>query len=373
MRLLPLLSALAFSIPQLSSAASGDHPGEFSIRATIPLDDSQIESLRSLIASEKDARTLVETLEQDAKKHLGDEPTPLVKIDYEGLVNTQPKRIAAVESLRQMDHTALLLRYWQATGNTEAAATMKKIIQAWSATYVPTGNDVNENKLHPLLNAYEALRDTSFSEDEREPVDEWVERLGKHHLKAVKTSDFMTNRYTKHLRLLAICGRILGKDEWQEQTIIGLKRFVTESLRADGTSLDLERRDTLTYHCSALRPPIELCVLAGKEGAELYAWESENGGSIKKSIDYVVPFAKGVKTREEWKNTTVELDRKRAAAGLEAYRAGRLFDPKDALRVIEEATFFDESLLPLAHKLHGDSDSKYPSWTLMVNEAIAAE
>ncbi len=373
MRLLPIFAALTISLPAISAAASGDQPGEFSIRATIPLDDTQIESLRGLIASEKDAQELVEKLETEAKKHLGDEPTPLVKIDYEGLVNTNPKRIAAVDSLRQMDHTALLLRYWQATNSPEAAATLKQIILAWSATYIPTGNDVNENKLHPLLNAYEALRDSSFSENESKAVDDWVTRLGRHHLGAVKHSDFMTNRYTKHLRLLAICGRILGKDEWQKQTITGLKRFVTESLRADGTSLDLERRDTLTYHCSALRPPIELCVLAGKEGFELYAWESENGGSIKKSIDYVVPYANGTKTREEWKNTTVELDRKRAAAGIEAYRAGRLFDPIDALRVLEEATFFDKSLLPLAHDLHGESGSKYPSWTLMVNEAISAK
>ncbi len=370
MRLLCLIPFLCFSLSPASTAASANDPGDFSIRATIPLEKSQVKALRNLIASDPEAKDLFKKLEADAKELIGAEPTPLAKIHYEGLVNTNPKRIADVVKLRQMDDAALLFRYWQASGNEDAAATLKAMVLAWTGTYIPTGNDVNENKLHPLLNAYEALRETYPLKEKRE-VDAWVLRFGKNHEKAVRTSDFMTNRYTKHLRLLSISGRILGKTDWQETAVTGLKRFVTESLRADGTSLDLERRDTLTYHCSALRPAIELAVLSGKDGAELYNWKSENGGSIRKSVDYVVPFADGSKTRKEWLNTTVELDRKRAAEGLEAYRAGRLFDPTSALTLIEEAAYFDKSLIPLARKLHGKDSSRFPSWALLVNEAIA--
>jgi hypothetical protein len=193
--------------------------------------------------------------------------------------------------------------------------------------------------------------------------------MGELHARAVRDSTRFTNRYTKHLRLLATFGLILDRHEWQQAAQDGIKRFVTESLRADGTSYDLEHRDTLTYHNSALRPVIELAVLSGPDGSALYTWENPDGGSITKSVDYVLPYASGEKTREEWRNTQEDLDRRRAAEGIEAYRPGRLYEPKNALRLLEEASYFDPSLVPLVLKLHESTAERFASWTMVVNAA----
>ncbi len=345
--------------------------GEFSIPSVPPLDPSQLERLRELATSDSSAKALADQVSTEARPLLEAKPQPLEVIHYEGLVNTDPRRIATVEKLREMGDVARIMRYWQLTEDPKAAAALRRFILAWAGTYLPTGNDVNENKFYPMLVAYHALRD-QFPASERSLVDTWLTEIATLHEKAVRTSTHFTNRYSKHVRLLAISGMILDKPEWVATAHEGIKRFVSQSLRPDGSSNDLERRDALGYHQSALRPVIELAMLSGDKGHELYTWTSPAGGSIQKSVDFVVPYALGQKTHKEWVNSTVGLDRRRAAAGLEHYRPGRLFDPRDALRLMSQASYFDADLLDVVMHLTRGDGGRFPTWEVLVNEAARA-
>lgn len=345
--------------------------GEFSIPWVTPLDAAQLARLRKLAAEDKEAQAIARQVRREALKHLDDEPTPLEVIHYEGLVNTNPKRIATVAKLKQMGDAARLMRYWQVSGDERAAKQLRRLISAWTSTYKLTGNDVNENKFKPLLVAYHALRE-GFDEAQRRRIDDWVRRLGELHARAVERSTHFTNRYSKHVRLLALCGMILKRQDWIGQAHEGIKRFVRHSCYPDGATRDLRRRDTLTYHCSGLKPPIELAMLAGPKGRELYTWTNDRGGSIAKCVDYVVPYAMGEKTHKEWVNTKVDLDRRRAKAGLEKYRPGRLFEPDDALELMEAASYFDADLVSVVLHLSASEAKRFPSWRMLVNAAARA-
>lgn len=347
--------------------------GEFDIREVSPLTEPQLAALRELVREEPRAGEIARDIsaEVEARDLLEAEPQPLEVIHYEGLVNTDPRRIATVAKLREMDDVALLVRYWQLTEDAEAADALRRYLVAWASTYEPTGNDVNENKFYPMLVAYEALRD-EFPPEERRLVDEWILEMAEMHAEAVRKSDHLTNRYTKYVRLTAVAGMIFERQEWIDLAHEGVKRFVRESLYEDGTSRDLKRRDTLTYHGSALKPMIELAMLAGSEGENLYRWTNQRGGSIEKSVDYVVPYALGEKTREEWTHSKIDLDRKRAEAGLEKYRRGRLYDPQNALELMERASYFDPDLTRVVAHLNGgdETDASFSSWQVLLNEAV---
>ena len=343
--------------------------GEFEIPPVSPLVEGQLARLRQLCRRDPEARALATTARDQATPFLDDDPRPLEVIHYEGLVNTDPRRIASVENLRDMTKAALLGRYWQAFGDDRAAASLRRFILAWADTYKLTGNDVNENKFYPLLVAYHGLR-PSFPTAARRQVDGWVSDLGKLHQRAVRKSERFTNRYNKSVRLLAICGMILDRPAWIAAAHEGIKRFVSQSLFADGTSHDLRRRDTLTYHGSALKPVLELAQLAGEDGRKLYSWTApQTGGSLQKAVDYVVPYAMGEKTRREWTNSKVELDRRRAEAGLEYYRAGRLYDPQNALELMERASYFDPGLMRVVRHLTKTEAKRFPTWQTLVNAA----
>ncbi len=362
------------------SATSDDQKsevGEFSIPDVSPLDEGQLARLRKLVKSDTEAAALAKSVQLHAVPLIGIAPRPIAVIQYEGLVNTDPRRIETVAHLNQMSEIAVLVRYWQATGDEDAAKTLRRLVAAWSETYEPTGNDVNENKFYPLLVAYHALRE-SFGESQRQRVDAWVQRIGQLHEKHVATSDHLTNRYSKSVRLLAMAGQILDRDDWIDSAKEGVKRFVRKSLYADGSSRDLNHRDSLTYHGSSLKPPMELAMLAGAEGVALYSWTSPAGGSLKKSVDFLVPYAMGEKTHAEWVHTKVDLDRRRAAAGIEKYRTGRLYEPTDALGVMEYASYFDPDLIRVVRHLvngpamdDGAAADRFPTWRTLVNAAAS--
>ncbi|MFW5846280.1 MAG: iduronate-2-sulfatase, partial [Planctomycetota bacterium] len=120
---------------------------------------------------------------------------------------------------------------------------------------------------------------------------------------------------------------------------------------------------------SSLKPPIELAMILGEP--ELYTWEGPEGGSLKKSVDFVVPYATGEKTHKEWVDSRVRLDQERAAAGLEKYRPGRLYEPKSAHELMEYASFFDSGLIPLALSLDDSDAERYPGWRMLVHDAVA--
>jgi len=342
--------------------------GEFEIPHVMPLTDPQLAALRELIATDPSAAALAERTAEQANARLPIEPTPLEVIHYEGLVNTDPRRIATVAKLSQMGDAAWLMRHWQATADERAASALRDLVTAWTDTYAITGNDVNENKFFPLLVAYDALRPT-FDSADRDRVDAWLRELAVPHLRRVENSTHLTNRYGKSVRLIALIGRILDEPALTDHAVAGIKRFVAASLRADGTSYDLEHRDSLGYHGSSLKPPLELAALLDMPA--LYTWTGPEGGSLKKSVDYVVPYATGEKTHEEWVHTKVQLDRDRAAAGLAYYQPGRLYEPRQALELMEAAAAFDADLLPLVRQLSDNPDAAYPTWRVLTNAAIA--
>jgi len=342
--------------------------GEFSIPDVIPLGEAQRSHLRHLVVTDEEAADLAAQAKHEAVPLLDDEPRPLEVIHYEGLVNTDPRRIATVRKLRDMAKVARLVRYWQTTGDDRAAEAIRRFTIAWTKTYRLTGNDVNENKFQPMLVGYLALRDT-FDPGQRQRIDRWVEDLGRLHLKAVRESTHFTNRYAKHVRLLATTARILGRDEWLDEARDGIRRFVRNALYADGTSRDLKRRDSLTYHGSGLKVMLELAMLMGESGRDLYTWTGPDGGSLKKSVDYVVPYAMGRKVHREWVDTKVGLDRRRAKAGLEKYKPGKPYDPNHAQELMEKASYFDPSLVRVVHHLSDSEAERFPTWQMLMNAA----
>ncbi len=351
------------------AVALAAEPGEFSFPDVIPIPTAAVARLRDLAATHPEAKAIVAELAAEVRSHLGEEARPLRVIYYEGLVNTHPKRIETVEDLQQMGHAANLLRYWQATGDQQAAATLEDWIEAWFTTYEPTGNDVNENKFFPLLVGYYYLRD-GFEPSRREALDAFVRRLGEPHARAVGKATNFTNRYTKHVRLAAICGMVEKKQAWIDLAFKGVRKFVEGALYGDGETIDLRRRDSLTYHSSALRPPIQLAMIVGEKGPELYRWENGRGGSLQKSVDYLVPYALGEKVHKEWVDSKSELDRRRAEAGLEKYEKGRIYDPQNARRLMELAAYFDPELMDVVRHLVAGDAERFPTWQALLNAAV---
>lgn len=346
--------------------------GEFEIPQTVFLDETQLDRLVLLLTTDPEAKAVAERAVAAAQPGLRRAPEPLAVIHYEGMVHTDPRRVQTVASLDQMGDIALLLRAWQVTRDPAVATHLRRLITAWAQTYQITGNDVNENKFCPLLMAYASLRGT-FEAGARDAVDGWVQELGAFHSERVEAAEGFSNRYGKHLRITALCAAVLDRPAWRAAAVEGAKHMIEHGLRPDGSSHDLEHRDSLGYHGSAVRALIEMSLFLPHDDSEttLYDWVAPSGASIRKSVDFVVPYATGEKTREEWRHTKVELDRQRAAAGIAKYQPGASYKPEQALPLMEAACLYDPSLRPLVATLADSSAERFPTWMALMSAAFS--
>lgn len=345
------------------------------IRQVVPVSPVQRLNIQKLPATDP----ALALLRRDADALLDAKPLPLGQIFYQGLLDTDPRRVETYKSLADMDRLAALSEAYAATGDGRYAAKAREFVLAWVKAYYPNGNSINENKLEPVFLAYDLLRDT-FSAEEKESVENWIRRIAR---KQIETNGWrdrehskkaLDNWDSKRIKLVGVAGWVLGEQEWIDYGIQGFKDYVALGLFPDGTSTDLKTRDALSYHVSGLRPLLVMAMWADLknpgEGRKLFDYVAPNGASLRKSVEYVVPFATGEKIREEWKNTTVGLDRERAAAGLAYYQPGKHFDPLSSLEMFEMASLFDPKFVPVVRDVNAKKGSP-GSWlsVLALNSA----
>ena len=326
------------------------------------------EERAKLVAKAKDpiVAAAFDEIRQQADKALAREPAPLEKIHYEGRVSSDRRRVETVKHLKDMLVLRALLWAHVMTKDKRYGDKAKSLLMAWATTYKPTGNDVNENKLDSCFLAYYLLKDSVLSDEERETVAKWLESISSRH-----GGSGGGNRAAKGIKISMLGALVLDKQDKLKSGGGKLKRLIRKSLCADGTSHDLHARDSMHYHTSCLKNILEVLHVVRGGGVKAYDVESKEGGSLKKSVDYVLPYVRGEKIHKEWVNTKVGLDKSRWRAGDPYYRPGKPWDPTEAYEMLVLASTFDPSLAKVAQSIK-PKNLECAAW-LAVLANVAAE
>ena len=306
----------------------------------VVLDSGEITALREVTAHNNRAQALYDSVATLARRQINDEPRPLAKLHYEGMLPTHPDRIDTRKSLEDMDKVIRFIYASYGSDDTLWVEPVKRFVTAWATTYRPDGNPINENKLMALFWGYYLFR-SHFSDEERALVTRWMNTIAEAEKQRKHTPN--NNWQAKRYKIIGLVGCVIEDDSLKNFALRGFKEYINTAYFADGTSNDLVERDALSYHLGGLKPLLSAFVnLSAFDPAfDLYDYVSPTGSSVKKSVAYVVPYARGERTREEWVNTTVALDKERAAAGLVEYQPGILFDPEKAVSLFEWASYYN--------------------------------
>lgn len=275
---------------------------------------------------------------------------PSDSIFYEGLVSNHPKRLAAAAYLEDMRFLHAFIWTYLFTGEKKYARRAQSYLLAWAATYRPTGNDVNENKLNPCFLTFEVLKD-QLSKKQRARAEQWLRDIASKQKEGWRLGEVAGNRHSKRLKLILVLGLALEDRELQVFALDKAREVLQKSLFPDGRSHDLERRDAMHYHVSCVDGLLELSLIARIAEIDLYREKTPGGGSIKKSVDYTLPYVRGEKIHPEWTNSQVALDHRRGASGDPYYRPGKPWDPKEAIDMLTLASVYDPALRPLISTL----------------------
>jgi hypothetical protein len=331
--------------------ADGVDPGprfvEYDPESLLPADAQQLATLRRHLSATGERAAFVERLRHIA--HMRPAPMPLKHIVYEGRVSNDPQRIGTVEHLLDMDRLAAfvwLMRIEPDSADHRNGA--RDLLLAWARVYQPTGNDVNENKLAACFVAFDELRD-HLSQAERAEVSRWLVDIARRNL--ANAPGLGGNRLAKANKILALAGRVCDDAELRDRAASLFGDWLEQVLHADGRSTDLDRRDAMHYHASALRDALEVASILHADNRDLFRLEGPKGQSLEKSLRYMLPYVRGEKIHPEWVNTTIALDRRRWEAGDEFYKPGKPWPRTQAIELLILAGRFDSEYLDLAWRV----------------------
>lgn len=333
----------------MASVLAEDY-AEFNLPKLIWLDHNQREYLKASLSASDTLPSQLLAMFEHAENAAIKKPSPIREIHYQGLVASHPDRLETVKNLEDM--FAIRALAWAAWFKDDAllAEACFRYLDAWAKTYVPTGNDVNENKLTYCFLAYDLLH-AKYPDKNWEPVKEWLHTVARKQ-KNTWSKRGSSNRHAKRLKLILLGALLFDDKELLDFAQNIIEEFLQHALRADGTTRDLERRDAMHYNAGNVKAILQCAIIFRSLGRDVYNFETPSGASLKNSVAFIVPYVKGEKTYAEWVNTTVQLDRDRWASGDPFYRPGIPWDPSEGISLLLLSSVFEPEYLPLAQTLN---------------------
>jgi hypothetical protein len=337
----------------------------------VGLDPHGIGRLKELMRSDAGVKRLYDSLQQIADEALQEDPNPIDTIRTEGLLQGDPRKTATWAALGDMRKMYALALAYRVTGKRVYLDKTTVYLFNWASTNIPRGDPIDDTNLDPAIEAYDMIKHALvFGENKR--ISSWLKRTAQAELDAPYNRPgraTATNNWHSHrLKIVGEIAYAIRDVALERYCIAELKAQIGRNLRPDGASDDFLTRDALHYHVYDLEPLLKLSiVLKRATGVDYYSYESPSGSSIKKSVNWLLPYLDGRKTHAEFVNSTVEFDRRRAQNGEAAYKAGTLFEPKNGVATLLLAGWFDPGMMEPARGLLGSSD-RHPAWQAVLNE-----
>ena len=275
----------------------------------------------------------VQALVKNVAARLNDQPKPLARLHTEGTLPHEgiyDQSVAAERDLELMRDAALV---WRATGDERYLRLVDRFLLAWATTYQPSFNPIDETHFDSLILAYD-LTASALPVKTRNAVAAFIAKLANGYIVRVNvqprplTGTYRNNWESHRVKLVAMAAFTLD----DRKLIDAAQRLFVEQIGTnvapDGTTADFTERDALHYVTYDLQPLVVAALSARRHNRNWLTQRAPNGATLGLALDWLVPYALGEKTHEEFVHSSVPFDAKRREAGLPGY-SGQ-WDPKSS-------------------------------------------
>ena len=286
------------------------------------------------------AAPVAQGLVKRVSARLNDSPRPLPRLHTEGTLPHEviyDQSVAAEQDLELMRDAALV---WRATGDERYLRLVDRFLFAWTTTYQPSFNPIDETHFDSLILAYD-MTASALPVKTRNAAAAFIAKLANGYVERVDaqprplTGTYRNNWESHRVKLVAMAAFTLD----DRKLINAAQRLFVEQIganvAADGATVDFAERDALHYVTYDLQPLVVAALAARRHNRNWLTQRAQNGASLQSALDWLLPYALGEKTHEEFVHSSVAFDAKRRAAGLPGYSGP--WDPKDSAELFHLA------------------------------------
>lgn len=282
----------------------------------------------------------VQALMKSVAARLNDQPKPLVRLHTEGTLPHEgiyDQSVDAEKELELMRDAALV---WRAGGDERYLRLVDRFLLAWATTYQPSFNPIDETHFDSMILAYD-LTASALPVKTRNATAAFIAKLANGYVEQIDaqprplSGTYRNNWQSHRVKLIAMAAFTLD----DRKLINAAQRIFVEqigtNIAPDGATVDFAERDALHYVAYDLQPLVEAALSARRHNRNWLTLHAPNGATLAAALDWLVPYALGQKSHEEFVHSNVPFDAKRREAGLPGYSGE--WDPKGSAQLFHLA------------------------------------
>ncbi|MEM5296958.1 alginate lyase family protein [Burkholderia sp. JPY481] len=296
----------------------------------------------------------VKALVANVQAHLNEQPHALAKLHTEGTLPHEGIYDQSVEAQKDLDLLRDAALAWRATSDDRFLKLVDRLLYAWVTTYQPSFNPIDETGFEGLILAYD-MTASALPVKTRNAAMAFLTKFANGYIAQIDaqprplTGTFRNNWQSHRIKLIAMAAFTLDNRKMINAAQRLFVEHIGDNIAPDGSTIDFGERDALHYVTYDLQPLVTAALAARRHNRNWLQEKGANGATLLAALNWLVPFAMGAQTHEEFVHSNVAFDAKRREAGLPGY-SGR-WDPKNAAELFHLAARLDGRFTPVALQL----------------------
>lgn len=209
---------------------------------------------------------------------------------------------------------------YRLTGERRYAERAEVYLMAWAETYRWSFNPIDETGFDTLIMTTDLVSD-ALTPGGKTRIDAFWRALSVGYLDAMDGTPINagTNWQSHRIKLATLAAYRLGDPALIERARAAYRRHVSTNILADGTVHDFHERDAIHYVTYNLDPLMTAALAARVHGEDWFGWRNPAGASARDAVSWLLPYAEGRLTHQEFVNSRIKFDADRARAGQPGY------------------------------------------------------
>ncbi|KMZ11599.1 hypothetical protein BHUM_05803 [Candidatus Burkholderia humilis] len=296
----------------------------------------------------------LKALVKTVQSHVNDQPKARAKLHTEGTLSHEgiyDESVEAEKDLGLMRDAALA---WRATGDERYLRLVERFLFAWTTTYQPSFNPIDETNFESLILAYD-LTASALPVKTRNAANAFITKMVDGYIADIDKQPcplkgtYRNNWQSHRVKLVAMGAFTIDDRKMINAAQRLFVEHIGDNIAPDGSTVDFAERDAL--HCVTydLQPLVMAALAARRHNRNWLPERAPSGATLADALNWLTPYALGTKMHEEFVKSTMAFDAKRRDAGLPGF-SGQ-WDPKNAAELFYLAARLDGRYAPVAQRL----------------------